>query len=361
MEFSLKRIATSTLIGLLLLPSFAYAFTDVTESSWAYVPVKYLKAQGLLQGYSDGEFRPNAPLARAEALAMILKATSSTLQAKKNALSTHTIDQDNPLQITLPRGTKITVHNLKTGEKTETEDIQNFTITVNSGTEAKLHLSKKNVDKPFRDVFPRDWFFETVTEAKTRGIVYGSTEGAYFRPRDQINLAEALRMLINSAEITTAATDAPLPKGIDADAWYAKDIAYAVERTLLTQQEDGSIFPPGAPVNRGEMALLLYRFLKTQDNMKFGYASWYGDGLAKTKLPRNAEYRERNLTAANKELPFGTIVRATNMANGKYVDVVINDRGPYVTGRIIDLSKTAFSKIAPPGSGIASIYMEVRP
>ena len=363
-------ITALTFLALTFLPSFAYAteapFTDVTPTSWAYVQVNYLKEQGLLQGYSDGSFHPNSPISRAEALSMIMKAAAagqavSKQNAKKKSIDTQTIDKDNPVQISLPHGTKVIVQNLKTGEKTETDNIQNLTITVDSGTAAQLHLSKKNAEKPFKDVFQRNWFFEIVNEAKAKGIVDGLEDGTYFKPYDQISLAEALRILLKSAGIHTDNTDAPFPKGISANAWYAKDIAYAVQRTLLIQQEDGRIFPPSTLMNRGEMALLLYRFLKTQDNITFGYASWYGDGLAKTKLSTNAEYAQQHLTAANKTLPFGTIVRVTNMANGKYVDVVINDRGPYVTGRIIDLSRTAFGLIDNPGSGIISVHIEPRP
>lgn len=69
-----------------------------------------------------------------------------------------------------------------------------------------------------------------------------------------------------------------------------------------------------------------------------GSASWYGqaDGL----------------TAAHKTLPFGTVVRVENLDNGKWVNVVIRDRGPYVDGRIIDLSDEAFKRIASLSSGV---------
>ena len=59
--------------------------------------------------------------------------------------------------------------------------------------------------------------------------------------------------------------------------------------------------------------------------------------------------------AASPWLPFGTIVRVTNLANGRSVSVVINDRGPYGPGRIIDLCSPAFSAIAPLGQGLAKV------
>ncbi|MDX2158400.1 MAG: septal ring lytic transglycosylase RlpA family protein [Hyphomicrobiaceae bacterium] len=65
------------------------------------------------------------------------------------------------------------------------------------------------------------------------------------------------------------------------------------------------------------------------------------------------------LTAAHKTLPFGTKVRVTNMTNGRSVDVTINDRGPYIAGRIIDLSKAAAGAISMTGQGVAKVKMTV--
>ncbi len=64
------------------------------------------------------------------------------------------------------------------------------------------------------------------------------------------------------------------------------------------------------------------------------------------------------LAAANPWLPKGSYVKVTNTENGKSVIVVINDRGPFVPGRIIDLDKVAFQKIASPGSGVITVKME---
>lgn len=65
------------------------------------------------------------------------------------------------------------------------------------------------------------------------------------------------------------------------------------------------------------------------------------------------------MTAAHKTLPCGTRVRVTNVRNGRSVDVTINDRGPYVRGRIIDLSKAAFTRIASFSAGLAKVRIEV--
>jgi len=65
------------------------------------------------------------------------------------------------------------------------------------------------------------------------------------------------------------------------------------------------------------------------------------------------------MTAAHKTLPFGTRVRVTHAGNGRSVDVTINDRGPYIAGRIIDLSKAAAGVINMTGQGVAKIKMTV--
>jgi rare lipoprotein A len=65
------------------------------------------------------------------------------------------------------------------------------------------------------------------------------------------------------------------------------------------------------------------------------------------------------MTAAHKTLPFGTRVRVTNLSNGRSVNVVINDRGPYIAGRVIDLSRGAARVIGMTGQGLARIRMEV--
>jgi len=90
-----------------------------------------------------------------------------------------------------------------------------------------------------------------------------------------------------------------------------------------------------------------------------GIASWYGDQFHGKLTASGEKYNMYKLTAANKTLPFGTIVKVTNLDNGKSVKVKINDRGPYVKGRLIDLSRAAFKKIAPSGAGIIHVEMTI--
>lgn len=87
-----------------------------------------------------------------------------------------------------------------------------------------------------------------------------------------------------------------------------------------------------------------------------GMASFYWEPQA---LASGGRFNPNALTAAHKTLPFGTRVRVTHLGNGNSVDVVINDRGPYVGGRIIDLSKRAAQEIGMTGQGVARVRMTV--
>lgn len=87
-----------------------------------------------------------------------------------------------------------------------------------------------------------------------------------------------------------------------------------------------------------------------------GIASYYWRPQA---VASGGRFNPNALTAAHKTLPFGTIVRVTHLGNGKSVTVRINDRGPYIKGRIIDLSKRAAGVIKMRGSGIARVKIQV--
>jgi rare lipoprotein A len=84
-------------------------------------------------------------------------------------------------------------------------------------------------------------------------------------------------------------------------------------------------------------------------------ASWYGPGLAGRKTTSGEIFNPRALTAASKALPIGSVVKVTNPQNGKSVSVRINDRGPFVLGRSLDLSRRAAEKLGILHMGVASV------
>jgi uncharacterized protein YraI len=85
-------------------------------------------------------------------------------------------------------------------------------------------------------------------------------------------------------------------------------------------------------------------------------ASFYDEGQ---KTANGERFDPNGLTAAHKTLPFNTRIRVTNTANGKSVDVRINDRGPFVAGRCLDLARGAFTRIASTSAGVATISFQV--
>jgi rare lipoprotein A len=84
-------------------------------------------------------------------------------------------------------------------------------------------------------------------------------------------------------------------------------------------------------------------------------ASWYGPGFAGHKTSTGERYDPNQLTAASKTLPLGSVVAVTNPNNGRSVKVRINDCGPYVRGRSLDLSHRAAQKIGITREGVARV------
>ena len=93
-----------------------------------------------------------------------------------------------------------------------------------------------------------------------------------------------------------------------------------------------------------------------------GKASFYDDSFQGKKTATGERFSQEKMTAASKDLPLGSHVTVTNKENGKSVDVKVNDRGPYVKGRVIDLSKKAANTIGiRPEDGLAPVKVEARP
>jgi len=90
-----------------------------------------------------------------------------------------------------------------------------------------------------------------------------------------------------------------------------------------------------------------------------GMASWYGEDFHGWVTANGEIYDMEALTAAHRTLPLGTEVRVTNAENGRQVLVRINDRGPYLYGRVIDLSLAAARELGMVESGIAAVQIEV--
>ena len=92
---------------------------------------------------------------------------------------------------------------------------------------------------------------------------------------------------------------------------------------------------------------------------QYGKASWYGKSLHGKKTASGERFNQHSFTGAHRSLPFGTLVRVINLRNGKEVVVTVNDRGPFIRGRIIDISRAAASSIGILSRGITRVRVEI--
>lgn len=92
---------------------------------------------------------------------------------------------------------------------------------------------------------------------------------------------------------------------------------------------------------------------------QYGLASYYGPEFEGRATASGEIFDPRALTCAHRELPFGTRVKVTNMKNKKWTIVRVNDRGPWVAGRIVDLSRAAASQIGMIADGVVRVRIEV--
>lgn len=90
-----------------------------------------------------------------------------------------------------------------------------------------------------------------------------------------------------------------------------------------------------------------------------GIASYYADKFEGRKTASGEIYRHDKLSAAHRTLPFGTRLRVTNLANEKSVEVIVNDRGPFTKGRIVDVSKLAAEKLDFINQGLTKVEIVV--
>jgi rare lipoprotein A len=92
-----------------------------------------------------------------------------------------------------------------------------------------------------------------------------------------------------------------------------------------------------------------------------GLASWYGSRHHGKRTASGEVFNQNKFTAAHRTLPWGSLVKVTNLANGKTVEVRINDRGPFSKGRIIDLSRAAARSLGMVEQGITTVRIEWLP
>ncbi len=99
--------------------------------------------------------------------------------------------------------------------------------------------------------------------------------------------------------------------------------------------------------------------LDTSNAYQIGIASYYGKKFHGRPTANGETFNMYKLTAAHRVLPLGTIIRATNLSNGRWVEVKVNDRGPFIEGRILDLSFAAALELEMVQPGTTRVMIEI--
>lgn len=92
---------------------------------------------------------------------------------------------------------------------------------------------------------------------------------------------------------------------------------------------------------------------------QFGVASWYGPGFQGRETASGPPFDMNAMTCAHRQLPLGTCVRVTNLLNRRALILKVNDRGPYVGGRVLDVSRGAAKSLGFLGAGLAPVRIEI--
>lgn len=270
---------------------------DVAQLSYERVPVQELIERGALSLSKQGRFYPSRLLSRGEAAAMAM-------------------------------------------------NLRNRKADVGTSTQT------------FIDVDSDNKFFAAVEALEREGLLNGLTASRRFFPYKPIRSGEFIHLIAQALELNPTVNLDQTALEIDTTATGAARFIFAIDNNLMPAGEDAPLRQKGY-LSRRDAAQIAWRMLKYSRGAEFGKASWYGDGLSKIKPENGLQLWEKKFTAAHKTLPIGTTVRVTNVWRGTSTEVVINDRGPFVEGRIVDLSRSAFSAIAPSEVGVMEVMIEV--
>jgi len=144
---------------------------------------------------------------------------------------------------------------------------------------------------------------------------------------------------------------------------YLKNINFiplAIIFTMVNLGSNSSIVAakPANNINQREQTISLHNRSAIASSFG-GQASWYGPGFHGRLTANGERYNQNAMTAAHRSLKFGTRVRVTNLNNGRSVVVRINDRGPFIKGRVIDLSAAAARSLNMINSGVVPVKVTI--
>ena len=277
-------------------------FSDVSEGNAYYTAINYLQENSIINGYEDGTYKPYQEISRAESLKML-------------------------------------------------------TLTSGIISEEELPTFEEDEKRPFTDTPLSEWYTPYLKAAKDKEIINGYEDGS-FKPDQTINLAEMLKIFLESYEnIEYPEITNYLYNDTPESEWFTKYTAYAGSENIINVYPSNTVSPE-QPMTRGYMAEIMYRKIMRESGHMFGKATFYGAAVQGNLTASGEIFDMYQMTAAHKELAFGTIVEVTNLANGESIQVTITDRGPYGPGRVIDLTSSAFEEIAWLGTGV--IFVEYK-
>ncbi len=128
---------------------------------------------------------------------------------------------------------------------------------------------------------------------------------------------------------------------------------------MISMVSCGPSIAYGDYINSEGMTRKQIEAIKEHPQVQIGIASYYGKKFHKKRTANGEIFNMYRVSAAHKTYPLGTRVKVTNMENGKSIRLTINDRGPYVKGRIIDLSYKAARKIGFVNQGTTKVRIDV--
>lgn len=200
---------------------------------------------------------------------------------------------------------------------------------------------------PFSDVPEGDKGFLEITYAKNRGLLDGDSDSrspgdGAFHPDDSLTMADALLWLYRTRNVE------------ELDAMQREHLPAMMERYPIAVEYGSDL----ARTVTEEEVLSLMRSLDQKLSEEIHEVSLYGEEFHGDGTAFGETFDMHAITAAHRSFPHNTLVKVTNVENGKSVTVRINDRGPYVDGRDMDLSVAAFTTIAERSKGVIQARFE---
>lgn len=199
----MKKLFHATVLVLMLVGLARADFSDVASTDAHAVAIESLVSQGILEGYSDGTFKPDQEVNRAEALKIILMGVGAEVDESSGAALV------------------------------------------------------------FSDVSEEDWFFSYVSTGVALGIIQGYEDGT-FKPEQTVNRAEAVKMLLAAAEIAVSSPSSSPFADVAVSEWYAAYAAYAKTWNIEPPQTDG-LWHGEEAISRGNISEMVYRLQQTEE------------------------------------------------------------------------------------------------